>query len=156
EGVTLAHEALLSQWARLRTWVAEAREDRLLAEELERDARRWADEPKRVPLWRKHRLAFAESRLVSLDVAQEVTAFVRAGRRAERRTRGTIAAVWALAGALTVGAGPSYVRAVERQEAIARGALASERASRENLERRTHEVERAQARIDDLVRQLDD
>src|SRR5262249_9183175 len=37
-GVTLAHEALLAQWRQLRGWVAEAREDRQLADELERDA----------------------------------------------------------------------------------------------------------------------
>jgi hypothetical protein len=156
DGVTLAHEALLMQWGRLRTWVAEAREDRMLAEELERDARRWVAEPDRVPLWRKHRLAFAESRLANLDVAMDVAPFVRASRRAERKIRWTIAAVFALAVASAMGGGIAYVRAVERQETIAREALASERISRESLEGRTRDVERAQTRIDDLVRELED
>jgi hypothetical protein len=88
DGVTLAHDALVTQWGRLRAWVAEARADRVLVEEIERDAVRWrADDS--APLWKARRLEAAEDVLRRGTVASspEAEAFVRAGRRTERRGR---------------------------------------------------------------------
>jgi serine/threonine protein kinase len=105
EGYTLAHEALLTQWERLRAWVFEAREDRLLADELERDAVAWERTRDPALLWRKGRLAAAEEvrrhEVVRLsDVASE---FVESGRRAESRAR-RIVTIVGLAVAAGIGA----------------------------------------------------
>jgi serine/threonine protein kinase len=88
DGVTLAHDALVTQWGKLRAWVAEARADRLLVEELERDAERWCADDS-APLWKGRRLDAAEDvlRLRAVDASPEADEFVRAGRRAERRGR---------------------------------------------------------------------
>jgi WD40 repeat protein len=90
DGVTLAHEALLVQWGRLRGWIEGAREDRLLAEALERDAREW-EGGHGVEPWKKRRLAAARDlvRYGEEDLSDAARAFVRAGQAAERR--GTIA-----------------------------------------------------------------
>src|SRR5207302_8827 len=44
DGVTLAHEALLTRWGALARWIEEARERRVRAEEIEREALRWEEE----------------------------------------------------------------------------------------------------------------
>src|SRR6185369_475489 len=95
-GVTLAHDTLLTQWWRLRDWIATAREDRFLAEDIERDAARWAKE-KEDPslLWRKRRLAAAEDllRVGLIKLSPLAERFVKAGRPMERRGRLVLAAV---------------------------------------------------------------
>jgi hypothetical protein len=106
--VVLAHDALVAQWRTLRGWVADAREDRLLAEELERDAARWAVERDESLLWRERRLAEAErlvrSALPAADGRAETgltslsppaIEFVRAGRHAARRRVAFAAAAFA-------------------------------------------------------------
>ncbi len=108
EGYTLAHEALLTQWERLRVWVAEAREDRLLAAELERDASAWERTRDGALLWRKGRLAAAQEirkhGVVRLgDVAGE---FVEAGLSAESRARRFLAGIGV---AVTLGLGAAVV-----------------------------------------------
>src|SRR5262249_32624652 len=88
EGGTPAHAARGTQWGRRGAWVAEARADRLLAEEIERDGERWrADET--APLWKKRRLEAAEDvlRRKAVPLSEAAAAFVRAGRRAERWSR---------------------------------------------------------------------
>ncbi|XXX74346.1 protein kinase [Sorangium sp. So ce134] len=157
-GVTLAHESLLVRWERLRAWVAEAREDRLLAEELERDAARWGASPREATLWRGRRLAFGEAlrRRADLRVSPRAAAFLDAGRRAERRAAllgaGAVAAI-ALASA---GFGAAYLREVRAREAEVLAALRKEQASRELAEEQTRNVQRAQDRIDQLLRELAD
>ena len=87
-GMTLAHDALVTQWGRLRAWVAEARADRVLVEEIERDAERWqADDS--APLWKRRRLEAAEDvlRRGAVPSSRTASTFVRAGRLAERRGR---------------------------------------------------------------------
>ncbi len=150
-GVTLAHEALLSQWGRLRGWVAEAREDRLLADELERDAERWREAGDLVPLWRKRRLAHGEelARRNTVALSPAAEAYLVAGRRAERRARlfATIIACLVL-GLATAGVGV-YLRA-------SRDALRKEQADRAAAEEQTRQVQAKQAQIDRLLRELDD
>lgn len=109
DGITLAHDTLLAQWWRLRDWIATAREDRILAEDIERDAARWARE-KEDPslLWKKRRLAAAEDllRVGLVKLSPLAERFVNAGRPMERRARLALAAV-ALLGlaAATLGGG---------------------------------------------------
>jgi eukaryotic-like serine/threonine-protein kinase len=154
--VTLAHEALLTQWHRLRTWVAEAREDRLLAEELERDAARWRADPEVVPRWQKHRLAFGEelNRRRSVHLSEDAIAFLKTSRRATRRLQWMgAAAAAAVFLSLAAGAG-AYIRAIAAQEAATMNVLRKEKASREVAEQQKRELQEKQARIDQLVRAL--
>lgn len=155
-GVTLAHEALLGQWSRLREWVAEAREDRLLVEELERDAGRWKADADGVRLWTRRRLEAAEdlvrrgAAVISIDAAH----FVKASRRAERRVRLAIAA--AAVGLLSaVGlVGALYVRSIEAEQRRTDQALTEARENLSLAEAKTREVEQAQGRITELLREL--
>lgn len=63
ELVTLAHEALLVHWERLRAWVAAEREARLILEDFEEAAKRWAENPDPDLLWRRRRLLLLEETL---------------------------------------------------------------------------------------------
>jgi serine/threonine protein kinase len=156
DGVTLAHEALLTQWGRLRAWVAEAREARLLAAEVERDAALWEADRDAVRLFRGRRLAHAlELTGGELGGSPRALAFLRESRAAERRGRAftAIAAVTLLLG--VSGGVTAYVRAIRAEEAKTRVALASERRSREDADRTTREVVEAQAQIKALLQQLD-
>jgi hypothetical protein len=156
EGLTLAHEALLSQWGRLRRWVEEVRDDRLLAEELEQDATRWRESPELVPPWNRHRLAFAEDlvRRAAAHPSADARAFVDAGRRAERRKRLAITAAALAVLAMSAGGGAAYVRAVHAKEAATEQALVEQTRSRELAERQTRDLQAAQDRIDRLVGEL--
>jgi serine/threonine protein kinase len=158
EGVTLAHEALLTQWGRLRAWVEEAREERVVAAELERDAARWRASPELTPPWRRYRLSFGEdlARRAHPSLSADALAFLHAGRRAERRAQGAVAGAALAVIVAVAGAGAGYVRAVQAKEDATRHALAEEQASRALAERRTREVEEAQRRIEGLVRDLAD
>ena len=88
DGYTLAHEALLSQWGRLRKWLADARADRELAEGIEADASKWTREGKDWALLRRKRRLLAAEDLQTRGVArlsEEARRFVVASRSAERR-----------------------------------------------------------------------
>ena len=157
-GVTLAHEALLTQWGRLRGWVAEAKDDRLLAEELNGDAARWREEPESVPLWRRRRLAFAEElrKRSAADLTPDALSFMDAGRRAERRGRAVaVASALSLLGVAAI-ATASYIRSVTAQERATEAALIKEQAARRLADQRTREVHKAQDDIKRLVAELGD
>nr|QDA77053.1 protein kinase [Jahnella sp. MSr9139] len=156
DGFALAHEALLAQWGRLRGWVAEAREARLCAEELERDAGRWRSDPEGVPLWRRRRLAFAEElrRQGALRASEDAAAFLRASRRAERGVRVALFGAAAVAALSLLGGGAVYVRAVRAEEAAIRAALAREQEDRRVTEEQNRRLEDAQETINALIDEL--
>jgi serine/threonine protein kinase len=162
-GVTLAHDALLVQWGRLRAWLAEVRDERLLGAELERDAKRWAADPEGVAPWRKGRLAsglaLAPARRVR--VSETAHRFLQAGRVAERRTRIGALAISLVVVVLGATTGVTYVLRARANEAAAmeRAAHEASRASlelsrREELERSQSELDGRQKKIDELVAQL--
>jgi eukaryotic-like serine/threonine-protein kinase len=158
EGVTLAHEALLTQWGRLRGWVAEARNDRVLAEELERDAKRWRESPELAALWQKHRLAFGEGLRgrPHVRLSESAAVFLSASRTAERRGR-VVAAASVAAVLLGITAGVvSYVRAVRAQEAVARGALDEANRQRARAEEARMGEQESREKAQRLVEALND
>jgi hypothetical protein len=157
-GVTLAHEALLTHWERLRGWVAEAREDRLFVEELERDGERWRADPDTAPLWRRRRLAFAEDlrRRQAIPISRHAQAFLDASRRAERRALLAVAGAVAAAGIAGAAGIGSYLRAVRAEQNKTLEALANEQSARRDADQRTREVQEAQGRIDELMRRISD
>ncbi len=132
-GVTVAHEALLTRWSRLRSWIAEARADRLLAEELEHDASRWKQDAESIGVWTGRRLGFAREllRKDEIRLSENAKSFVRGSVRQSRQRYLIIGmsflAIMGILGFL----GFNYFRA--------------ERA-------RAQEKEEALAKIDDLMR----
>jgi hypothetical protein len=156
--MTLAHEALLVQWARLRRWVAEAREDRLLAEEIEHDAERWRADREGTALWKKRRLVAAEDvrdrGTVKLSAAG--AEFVAAARRAERRGQTLAAASVALV-ALAAGLGGKfYVDRIGAEKARADEARSLAEQNLATATEKGREVAKAQERIQTLLAQLAD
>lgn len=142
-GVTVAHEALITRWSRLRGWISEARADRLLAEELERDGAKWNDDIESVGLWMGRRLGFARDLVKKKEIhlSRNAQQFVQASVRASR----TKNAIWALATSLVVvmlsWLGLKTVRA-ERDRAEAREqALYIERQLLENERELTAKIE---------------
>jgi serine/threonine protein kinase len=177
-GITLAHEALLTHWSRLRSWVDEARSDRLFAEELERDALRWTADPTGAPLWGRRRVADGEAlRAHGTSLSAAATAFLDASRRAERRMRRVVGGAVAAVVLAASGGGLAYlqsardsVRALREEEQRTQRALVQEQMARVEeqksrksaeeaqavAERREREVVDAQAQITELVQRLAD
>jgi hypothetical protein len=89
DGVTIAHEALLTHWRRLQWWVADARLARETADDLERDANRWADDPKGTPLLprRRARLVDQMRRAGEIAPSERALAYLAASRRAAKTAR---------------------------------------------------------------------
>jgi serine/threonine protein kinase len=104
DGVTVAHDALLVAWGKLRTWIADARDDRLLAEELEREAAAYGEAASPDRLWRRRRLLAAEELLSrgGVEVSHAARAFVRAARSQARRGRFLVGAGATVFGAAVV------------------------------------------------------
>jgi serine/threonine protein kinase len=118
DGITLAHEALLGQWGRLRRWLAGAREDRLLAEEIEREAGAWVKDESPERVWRRRRLYAADDLAKRGRVRLSLTAqrFLGAGKRVEHTRRLLIAAIAVVVlGAAGIG-GAEYVRQIRAAE----------------------------------------
>ena len=156
--VTLAHETLLSRWERLRGWVAEAREERALAEDIEVDARRWATARDATLLWRKARLAAGRELAArdSVTLSESARTFLLAGRSEERRGRlAVLVALGALAAVAAI-VGAAYVRSLGVEQRKTALALRQEQATREIAERRSEEIQAAQGRIDLLLKELAD
>jgi hypothetical protein len=141
-GVTLAHEALLTQWGKLRDWVAEARQDRLLAEEIERDAERWRGDPDVVPLWPRRRLAIGEElhKRGTQRLSANAARFLKASRWAALRVWLLVLGSAAMMALSLLGFGFAYVRAEQK--------------SREEAVKQTLALQENQREIDALIRQL--
>lgn len=126
--VTIAHEALLTRWARLRGWLDEIEHDRHLAEELERDAARWDTGVESLRdetlLWRRHRLAAAielrERGVVpfSAMATSFVTASIALERRGSRRRSAAVASA-IVAGAVSLLWVISKLSVLESQRSVA-------------------------------------
>lgn len=89
-GVTLAHEALITQWGRLDQWLDAARPARLVLAELERAARFWKTDPEVAPLIRGARLERIQSEVHGAEgewLSDEARAYLTASVRAARRRR---------------------------------------------------------------------
>ncbi|MDC0745655.1 nSTAND1 domain-containing NTPase [Polyangium mundeleinium] len=139
--VTLAHEALLSRWGRLASWIAEAKGDRMLAEEIERDATRFARDAESVTLWRGRRLEFAKELLRTNTVRLSAAAerFIQTSARVSRRGTVLAATAGAIVAASVVVGGLGYVRAVRAEERAAQEKLEREQKERAEAERNDKE-----------------
>jgi eukaryotic-like serine/threonine-protein kinase len=157
-GVTVAHEALLTRWSRLQRWIADARADRVLAEELERDGARWKNDPESVGLWSGRRLGFARdlSQKNELRLSQNARHFVQASVRASQRRQAiltlvttAVVVVLSLLGVKTVRADRELLIA-ERERAKAREvSLQTERELLEKIENILRSTKTDQEKVDE-------
>ncbi len=95
QGITFAHESLLTQWDTLRRWIGEAREDRELAEEIERDALRWKRDPSNALYLRRLRLAAVAGlqERNTIKLSDRARAFISASRKQTSKARTLITTV---------------------------------------------------------------
>lgn len=127
EMVTLAHEALLVHWGRLREWVASEREERLVLEDFEEAAKLWEESPDPESLWRRRRLLLLEEILRARNVKLDGTGkrFYQASIAAARRSRIIVGSLGMLIGVAALVAGTVYVDLeAKRVRAEAEGAQA--------------------------------
>ncbi len=104
DGLTLAHDTLLTRWGKLVAWVESAREQRVRAEELEREAALWDEEKRpadRLLAGRRLRAALGLARAPGEPPSATVGAFLAAGI-AERTRRRRILAIPVLLAGLSV------------------------------------------------------
>jgi len=120
ELVTLAHEALLVHWERLRAWVAAEREARLILEEFDEAAKRWAENPDPEALWRRRRLLLLDEVLKQRAMRLEGSAkrFYQTSMAAAWRSRIITSAVLVLLAIAGIIAWTIYVD-LEAKRAIA-------------------------------------
>jgi eukaryotic-like serine/threonine-protein kinase len=143
------HEYLSETWTRLARWLAEARTDRALIDELERDAAAYAHNYDRDRLWRKRRLAAAVEMTESGQVVFTPGAqrFLQHAQRHERRGRRAFRAV--LAVVVLVGAAAVW-ELNESRSRIARDLLAAE----DRLAHADAMVERAKREVGIATREV--
>jgi type II secretory pathway predicted ATPase ExeA len=156
ESVTLAHEVLISSWRTLGGWLAEERERRLLLDDLERAAKNWVSDRDHAPLWKRRRLEDGQALLEQRGIAlsEDASAFLTTSRDAERRQRFIALGISLVLLAAVVAGVAAYLRGVRAEQMKTAAALRDEQASRQVAERRTQEVQAAQARIDQLLKDL--
>jgi serine/threonine protein kinase len=147
------HEYLAANWARLAGWLAEARDDRALVDELERDAAAYLRDQDPERLWRKGRLAAAtemagQGRIV-LD--ENTAEFLRLARRRERRGRLVLRAAIGIALAVILGVVYVVVLQAAASKAHKQAGIELERAKSEReraeSERQRAESERQRAEV---------
>ncbi|MEI7894515.1 MAG: hypothetical protein WCI05_15580, partial [Myxococcales bacterium] len=133
DGLTLAHEALLTRWGTLAGWITEAREDRLLAEVIERDAAEWSERGDPDRLWKKRRLVAAEDLVKRggerVDLSSKAQKFLRASRGAERKARVVLGSVALLLVLGAAGAGGAYLKSIGAKNKQIQQALTATQAS---------------------------
>lgn len=133
DGYTLAHEALLTAWGRLRAWGEEVRAARALAEELERTAKHWENTKDKTLYWRGRMLASVRGIDTNPAIALSTPArlFLAGSRATARRTRvllGVLALFTAAAASVAI---VVYVR---RLDASRRAASLAETRARSKAE----------------------
>jgi serine/threonine protein kinase len=117
------HEALSEHWSRLLGWLAEARDDRMLVEDLERDAVAYMRDSDPERLWKKGRIGTA-IKITSRNyivLSENATLFLWHARRRERHRGQFIGMLAAVGVALVLGVGWTLARSlatsVELEEA---------------------------------------
>lgn len=162
-GVTFVHDAILAEWGLLRGWLDEARDDRLLLAQLERDAARWAVSGDVAELWRKGRLSAAldlqKRGSVSLsDVARNFLAHSAQEQQKGQIVFGTLIAVVVLliVGGALIDAKQSGERAAQaRKDADAlAAALAQVKALKQQAEEAAGEAAASAALLNELQKRM--
>jgi serine/threonine protein kinase len=122
-GVTFVHDSILTEWRLVRGWIEDARDDRMLSAQLERDAARWVQSRDATELWRKGRLAAALDlqKRGSVALSEDAASFLAHSAQEEQKWKiifGTITAlvVLVITGGSLIYAKESHERAVQAQK----------------------------------------
>jgi hypothetical protein len=156
-GVALAHDALLTQWDRLRAWLAEVQQDRLFAERIERAATHWAEDPIDDDLlWRGRSLSAADDlvRRGGVTLSAKAARFLDASRRSQKRQR---VVAGALAGSLAAAlafAGVKYVSDIRAETARAEAAKQEAFRQEERAKQSEQEALRMKERAEQSEREV--
>jgi hypothetical protein len=157
--VTFVHDSILHEWKRLRGWIDAARDDRILAARLERDAARWADSKDPADLWRQGRLAESvelwKAKTVTLSLAART--FVHASAREERKARLVVRTLLGLVVFLMVGGSLLFAQQSNARAAQARrdaDALAAALEEVKSLKRQTDEYAMEAAATAEIIADL--
>ncbi len=124
DAIAITHEALLTEWPRLREWIDADRAGRLIRQNLEERAAEWASSGKDASaLYRGHRLdaanTWASDPAAALTLTARARAFIDASKRLRRRSARLRAGVIAGATVLAVLASIlAIVASVQRRDAI--------------------------------------
>lgn len=136
EGFTFVHDSVLREWGLLKSWIDDARDDRLLLAHLERDAKRWSESKDAAELWRKSRLAAARELWRRRTVTPSDTARQFVTKSASEEGKVRVAFITLAAMLIMIVVGGSLVYAKESREHAA--ALA---ASLEQVKQLKHEAD---------------
>jgi hypothetical protein len=144
DGFTFVHDTVLKDWGLLRKWIEEARDDRMLISQVERDAARWKDSKDPADLWRKSRLAAAVElwKKPSSPLSEDAKAFLGAGVNEAQKAERTRFGVAVLIVVLILGGAFAYAK-VSHDAAIAASQHAAE------LAKALDEVKQLKAQADE-------
>jgi hypothetical protein len=163
EGFTFVHDAILREWGLLRSWLDDARDDRLLMAHLDRDAARWTESRDVAELWRKGRLAAAIElwKRGTMPLSEAAQAFVTKSAKEEQKAQ---LAFWTLAilvVTLIVGGSLFYAKESRDREAQARkdadalaAALAEVKVLKGQAEENAGEAAASASLLHDLQKQM--
>jgi hypothetical protein len=143
-GFTFVHDSILRDWKLVRAWIEDARDDRALVAQVERDAARWIESRDPAELWRKGRLAAALESWKRGDVPLSDAGrhFLTASHREGEKARLARWGVSILIVTLIVGGSLFYAKLKSESAALARrdaDALAAALADVKRLEQETEE-----------------
>jgi serine/threonine protein kinase len=165
EGFTFVHDSLLRDWALVRGWLDDARGDRVLVAQVERDAARWEASHDAAELWRKGRLAAAVELWRKGDASLSPAArnFLAAGASEEKKAERARFGVVLLVVSLIVGGALFYAKlsrdgadeARKHAEALA-AALAEVKALKQQAEETAGEAAATAALLHDLQKKMAD
>ncbi len=159
DGFTFVHDSVLKDWGLVRGWLQEARDDRLLVEHVERDAKRWDESKDPAELWRKSRLAAAvefwkkDGSPLSETAKSFLGAGVKEAQKAERARFGVaLLVVGLILGAALIYAKTSHDAAVQARhdaDALA-AALADVKTLKQQADESAGEATATAALVQDL------
>lgn len=125
----LVHEALITRWERLRRWLDESREARVLAAELSQAAALWrrrGSRPEETWVGEALQDALANVRRLDLALPEEVATFLEASRardeQVRRRRRFAMTATVSLSVAVALGAATAALELQRRNASLQRAA----------------------------------
>ena len=155
EGFTFVHDSILRDWGLLRSWIEDARDDRLLLAHLERDAARWAESKDPAELWRKSRLAAARELWRGTVTPSEVARrFVTKSANEEGKVKVAFFTLAALLVLLVVGGSLVYAKeSREHADALA-AALAQVKILKQEAEENGLEAAASAKLLHDLQQQM--
>jgi serine/threonine protein kinase len=144
DGFTFVHDSILREWSLVRSWLQDARDDRLLVAHVERDAARWMESRDVAELWRKGRLAAAVElwKRGTVPLSDPAKHFITAGAKDEQKAQLIRWSVGALIVALIVGGSLFYAKESNERAAQARkdaNALAAALAEVKTLKQQAEE-----------------